>query len=122
MKDARIREFFSGKNYYECDDVNSMPSDRLSSDLGDTWHHGPPIRPRCAGGLELDTDDHSENTAEEEREDWSCDELGRGWEEQQGITSVKCEKTHCGLHSVTVSLRPMCQSYARKVQSGMMLN
>ena len=30
------------------------------------------------------------------------------WEEQQGITSVKCEKAHSGLHSVTVSLRPMC--------------
>ena len=55
-----------------------MSSGSLSSDLGDTWHHGPPISPRWAGGLELGTDDHSENTAEEECEDWSIDELGRG--------------------------------------------
>ena len=47
-------------------------------DLGDTWHHGPPISPRWAGGLEPGTDDHSENTAEEECDDWSSDELGRG--------------------------------------------
>ena len=52
MKDARIREIFSGKGYYECDDIDSMPS---ASDPGDTWHHGPPIRPRWAGGLELCT-------------------------------------------------------------------
>ena len=77
-KDARIRGIFSGQGFHECDDVDSMPSDRLSSDLGDTWHHGPPIRPRQAGGLELGTDDHTENTAEEEREDWSSEELGRG--------------------------------------------
>ena len=35
------------------------------------------MSPRWAGGLELGTDDHSENTAEEECEDWSSDELGR---------------------------------------------
>ena len=31
MKDASIREFFRSKGYYECDDVDSMPNDRLSS-------------------------------------------------------------------------------------------
>ena len=45
------------------------------------------------GGLELGTDDQSENTAEGEREDWSSEELGRGWEEQQGNASVKCESS-----------------------------
>ena len=43
------------------------------------------------------------------------------WEEQQGISSVKCEKAHYGLHSVTISLRPMYWSYERLFQSGMML-
>ena len=116
MNDVRIREIFINRGYCECDGVDSMSSCSLSSDLGDTWHHGPPTSPRWAGGLELGTNDHSETTAEEECEDWSSDE------KQQGITSVKCEKALFGLHSVTVSLWPMCLSYARRVQSGIMLN
>ena len=55
-----------------------MSSGSLSSDLVDTWHHGLPMSPRWAGGLELGTDDNSENTAEVECEDWSSDGSGRG--------------------------------------------
>ena len=48
--------------------------------------------------------------------------MAERWEEQQGIASVNCDKAHYGLHSVAVSLPPMCKSHARWVQSGMMLN
>ena len=74
MNDVRIREIFINKGYCECDSVDSMSRGSLSSDLGDTWYHGPPMSERWAGGL----DDHSANTVEEECEDWSSDELGRG--------------------------------------------
>ena len=67
MNDARTREIFSGKGYCECDGVDSMSNDSLSSDPGDTWHRGPPIRPRWAGGLVLRSDDHIENTEEDVR-------------------------------------------------------
>ena len=88
MNDVRIREIFINRGYCECDGVDSMSRCILSSDLGDTWYHGP----------EQGTDDHSENKAEEECEDWSSEELGRGWEEQQGIF----------ISEVTVSLRLVC--------------
>ena len=54
MKDARIREMFSGRGPYECDDVDSMPSDRMSSDLGDRWQswasHTPAVGGRIGTG------------------------------------------------------------------------
>ena len=68
----------SDKGYHECDGVDSMSGGSLPSDLGDTWHHGRPIRPRCAGGLDLGSDDHCENTEEDVREEWSYEELDRG--------------------------------------------
>ena len=34
---------FINRGYCECDGVDSMSRDSLSSDLGDTWHRGPPI-------------------------------------------------------------------------------
>ena len=62
MNDVKIIDIFFNSAYCECDGVDLS----LSSDLGDTWYHGPPISPRWAGGLELGTDDHRENTAEKE--------------------------------------------------------
>ena len=70
---------FQCKGCYECDDADSRTSDRLSSDLGDTRHHGPPIRP-AVGGRNW----HWVRTIivkirrKREREDWSSEELGRG--------------------------------------------
>ena len=78
MIDAREREIFSDKVNYERHGVDSMSRGSLPSDLGDTWHHGPPKRPRWAGGLDLGSDDHSENTGGDVREEWSHEELDRG--------------------------------------------
>ena len=46
MNAARIREKISDRGYFECDGVDSMSSGSLPSALGDTWHHGLPIRLR----------------------------------------------------------------------------
>ena len=88
-----------------------MSSGSLSSDLGDTWHHGPPIRPRWAGGLELGSDAHNENTEEDVREDWSYAELDRGvgGAARDFISEVRESSLwFCLTHSATASLRPMC--------------
>ena len=120
MKDARVREIFSGKGYYECDDVDSMPSDRLSSDLDDTWHHGLAHKPAWAGGLELDPD-HSANTEEDVCEDWSYEELGRGVEgaARDYISEVRESSSWAPLCDC---LTPADVLVPRLVQSGMMPN
>ena len=48
MNDVKIIDIFFNSAYCECDGVDLS----LSSDLGDTWYHGPPVSPRWAGGLE----------------------------------------------------------------------
>ena len=68
------------KDYSERDGVDPMSRGSVSSDLGDTWHQGLPTSPQWEGGLELGLDDNSESTEEDEREDWSCEKLGRGVE------------------------------------------
>ena len=55
-------------------------SGSMSPDLGDTWQQGMPMSPQWEGDLILDSNDNSENKAEDEYEDWSFEELGRSVE------------------------------------------
>ena len=55
-------------------------SGSMSPDLGDTWRQGMSMSPQWEGDVILDSDDNSENTAEDECDDWSNEELECGAE------------------------------------------
>ena len=47
-----------------------MSSGRMSPDLSDMWHQGPPMSPQWEGGLEIDLDSTSEGGTDQ---DWAAD-------------------------------------------------
>ena len=68
-------------------------SGSMSPDLGDTWRQGMPMNPPWEDDLILDSNDKNENTAEDECEDWSYEELDRVEGEARDYINEVCESS-----------------------------
>ena len=44
--EGRIYDIFLNQRYAECHDIDSMSNGSISTDLGDTWHHGYTMSPQ----------------------------------------------------------------------------